>query len=380
MRLARLGLKDFRNYADLALIPQAGLNVLVGENAQGKSNVLEAIYMLATTKSLRAGRDAEVIRHGTRQAAISADLDNRSGELSLDLEMVSGERKVSRVNGARSVRFYDIVGHLNAVFFGALDLAIVTGDPSARRRFMNLDIAQMSPRYCVDLSNYKQVLDQRNKLLKELRERPGQESGIEAWTDQLVAHGVRLLAARRQFVEAISPSAAAIHAELTDGREELAVRYEPGVLLRDARDEEGISRAFHEKLARVAADEIRRGTTLAGPQRDDVALMVNGTEARAFGSQGQQRTVVLSLKLAEFDLIERSTGEAPIMLLDDVMSDLDDDRRRNLLSRLSDTRQSFITCTSLRSFPHELLMKSGVFHVRAGSIQATRMEEDRSPS
>jgi DNA replication and repair protein RecF len=427
MRVCQLKLNSFRNYRELDLIPGESLNILYGENAQGKSNVLEAISLLATTRSLRAGRESELILRDAETAQVQAEIDReREGDVELQLSVFQGDKKAVRINGMKRPRVIDLLGQFNAVFFGALDLAIVTGEPSDRRHYLNVEISQISPRYVYDLGHYKRVLAQRNRILRDLRERPRppEDVGLDAWNEQLIAFGAPLFDKRRFYIERLAPLADQIHRELTDGKEGLEVRYAPSIPLpppapppppqppasttaamegavressaeerylaeadRETQSAEGVgapppekgaesalsatervATAFREHLTGVASEEARRGTTLLGPQRDDLCLYINGAEARIYGSQGQQRTVALALKLAEFRLIEDYVGEPPVMLLDDVMSDLDDMRRAHLLRWVRRRCQTFLTCTNLRYFPPDILADAAIFHVVAGTV------------
>jgi len=422
MRVGQLTLSSFRNYPELRLTPGLGLNILYGANAQGKSNVLEAISLLATTRSLRAGRESELIRRDTEMAHVQAEIvREREGDVDLQVSVLQGDKKLVRVNGMKRGRVLDLLGQFNAVFFGALDLAIVSGEPSDRRHYMNVEISQISPRYVYDLGHYKRVLAQRNRLLRDLRERPRsrEEAGLDAWNEQLVTFGAPLFDKRRFYIERLAPLADQIHRDLTDGKEGLEVRYLPSISLpppplaavarsadaagaavretmedryladaaRQTRGPESASRALSENatasglsatqsiqtafqyaLLAVAAEEARRGTTLLGPQRDDLCFFINGVDAKVYGSQGQQRTVALALKLAEFRLIEDYIGEAPVMLLDDAMSDLDDMRRGHLLCWVRRRCQTFLTCTNLRYFSDDILNEAAIFHVVAGTV------------
>lgn len=390
MRVYQLKLHCFRNYRDLVLTPGEGLNILHGENAQGKTNILEAIFLLATTRSPRAGRDSELIYQGAEVAHVTAEVGReREGDAELQISVQQGDRKTVRINGMKRERVLDLLGQFNAVSFGAIDLRIVTGEPADRRHFLNVEISQVSPRYVHDLGHYKRVLANRNRLLKDLRERPRyiEESGLDAWDEQLICYGTRLLQKRQFYIERLAPLADRMQRELTDGREELEIQYLPSFPLPpdaptgERRSEtidspantnltgaEVIAQRFREQLIACRAEEMRRGTTLIGPQRDDLCFRVNGADARIYGSQGQQRTVVLALKLAEFQLIQHLVGEPPVLLLDDVMSDLDDARRKHLLHWVQRRCQTFLTCTSLSVFPKEVLSEAQTFHVIAGTV------------
>ncbi|HZO90619.1 MAG TPA: DNA replication/repair protein RecF [Chthonomonadaceae bacterium] len=433
MRIRQLKLTNFRNYRELELVPGEGLNLLHGANAQGKSNILEALSLLATTRSLRANRESEMIRHGAEVAHVAAEIDReRKGDVDLQVSIFQSDKKTVRINSLKRARVIELLGQFNAVYFGSISLAIVTGEPSERRRYLNVEISQISPRYVYDLEHYKRVLEQRNRLLRDLRERPRppQESGLDAWNEQLVIHGAPLMEKRRFYIERLAPLADQIHRELTDGREGLEVHYLPNIplpmeaplrprrpfgasVVRETPPEEGyapagaeggaespadsaavavlpeapesplsateaMALAFRRQLSLVAEDELRRGVTLVGPQRDDLSFRINGMDARIYGSQGQQRTVALSLKLAEFRLIEEYVGEPPVMLLDDVMSDLDDTRRAHLLAWIRRRCQTFLTCTNLRSFPSEILAEATTFKVVAGTVTPDGNRETRT--
>jgi DNA replication and repair protein RecF len=410
MQVSRLQLNSFRNYRELDLVPGERLNILYGENAQGKSNVLEALSMLATTRSLRATRESEMVLRDTEAAHVTAEVvRERDGDAELQVSVYQGDKKTVRINGLKRPRVLELLGQFNAVFFGSIDLAIVTGEPSDRRHYLNVEISQISPRYVYDLGHYKRVLEQRNRLLRDLRDRPRppEDSGLSVWNEQLIRFGAPLFEKRRFYIERLAPIADRIHQDLTDGKESLLLRYAPSIPLppfvsdgqvRDPSPEsrylseartsvtsttaaaspeppemslsetESIAAAFRRQLSCVQADEARRGTTLLGPQRDDLCFYINGAEARIYGSQGQQRTVALALKLAEFQLIEDYVGEPPVMLLDDVMSDLDDARRNHLLAWVQRRCQTFLTCTNLRAFPDTILNEAKTFHVVAGTV------------
>lgn len=381
MRVTRLELFDFRNYERLRFEPGPGLNVLVGANAQGKSNLLEALYALATTKSLRAGRDAEMVRFGTQACRIVADIwrDTSGGDIVLEMAVGApaanlAERKIVKVNGARHARIADFVGNLNAVLFSSYDLHIVRGEPEERRRFLNYEISQVSPRYVLALAAYKRALEQRNRLLKDVRWGHADPNSLDAWSAQIVEHGARLIERRRAFVEKLAVHAAEVHARLANGAETLVVEYGASFPLEDAVTAEEVSRAFADALAGVRRDEIGRGTTLLGPQRDDLCFRVGAdaetaVDGKSYGSQGQQRTIALSLRLAERRLIEEMVGEPPLVLLDDVLSDLDESRRAQILDLALGGGQTFLTTTDLDALPPEAVERAAVWTVRAGAIE-----------
>ena len=373
MQVKALKLENYRNYRTLEIEPGPGLNIFVGRNAQGKSNLLEALYILATSKSTRAGKDTELIQFDQSQARVIADVvRERTIDIELELDLSQTEKKSARINGIRHTRLAEVIGQVNAVLFDSGDLEIIRGEPSTRRRFLDLEIAQTSPRYVHALGSYRKTLEQRNRLLRDLREgRTGADakSSLPAWNMQLAQHGARLMERRRLFLEGLARLAAEVHQTLSDGRDTLTLTYLPSFPLDDLTEADAIQARFLEALDAAASDELIRGTTLRGPQRDDVLFSVNGQDCRLYGSQGQQRTVALSLKLAERQLIEELVGEPPLLLLDDVLSDLDDARRRHLFALTAKAgSQTFLSCTNLRSFSKGALEHAVVYTVTAGEV------------
>ncbi|MCX6382087.1 MAG: DNA replication/repair protein RecF [Armatimonadetes bacterium] len=429
MRVRHLKLSHFRNYVSLDLTPGDGVNILYGQNAQGKTNVLEALSLLATTRSLRASRESELICRGGEMAHVMADIVREcQGDVDLEISVFQTDKKEVKINGSRRGRVVDVLGQFNAVFFGSIDLVIVTGEPADRRHYLNVEISQISPRYIYDLGHYKRVLAQRNRLLKELRDRPRppKELGLDVWNEQLINYGAPIIEKRQFYLARLAPLANQVHRELTDGKESLEIRYLPSIrlpkpaqlstvstdlvdnsMIREVNremqylheihegipasestsqtrtesplsDTEAIAMAFREQMSEMGLEEARRGTTLLGPQRDDIGFFIDGAETRLYGSQGQQRTATLALKLAEFQLIQDYVGEPPIMLLDDVMSDLDDNRRAHLLEWIRRRCQTFITCTSLRPFPKEILAEATTFQIANGVVTPDVRKKSRN--
>ncbi len=373
MHVKSLKLENFRNYETLSIEPGNGLNIFVGRNAQGKSNLLESLYILATSKSSRAGKDTELIRFGAARTTISADVRrDKNSDIDLDLSLSLTEKKAARINGVKHTRLSEVIGQLNAVLFDSGDLEIIRGEPAIRRRFLDLEIAQTSPRYVLALGSYRKTLEQRNRLLRDLRDGrvPGSSrASLPAWDQGLAHHGARLLERRRLFLDRLASLARETHRVLSDERDTLEVTYLPSFALGDLTDAEAIEARFLEELGRVAGEEAARGSTALGPQRDDIAFLVNGQDCRLFGSQGQQRTVALSLKLAERQLIEELVGEPPLLLLDDVLSDLDDARRRLLFDLTAQAgSQTFLSCTNLRAFSPDVLARATVYAVSGGKL------------
>jgi DNA replication and repair protein RecF len=373
MHVNSLKLDNFRNYKTLRIEPGEGLTIFVGRNAQGKSNLLESLYILATSKSARAGKDTELIRFGESMARISADvIREKTSDFEIEMALSQSEKKTARINGVKHTRLSEVIGQLNAVLFDSGDLEIIRGEPAIRRRFLDLEIAQTSPRYVLALGSYRKTLEQRNRLLRDLRDGRIPQSArdsLPAWNESLTQHGARLIERRRLFLERLAQLASETHRTLSDERDDLQVTYMPSFPLDALTESAEIQARFLEELASVAGEELARGTTARGPQRDDIAFLVNGQDCRLFGSQGQQRTVALSLKLAERRLIEELVGEPPLLLLDDVLSDLDD-ARRSLLFDLTARAgsQTFLSCTNLRAFSKGVLERATVYEVNAGEV------------
>lgn len=380
MRLLELFLTNFRNYESLHLQPDAGLNLITGENAQGKTNLLEAIYLLATGRSLRAGRDEELIRWGAEEATVRAHIQReRLLDVRVEVILSRSQSRVVKVDG-QTYRAATALGQFNVVLFSAMDLEVVRGQPADRRRYLDVEIGMLSPAYARALAGYRRALEQRNRLLKAIREgggviTPSTIELLEAWDEQLVRYGSSVMIARERFISALRPLAQAAHAELSEGREQLDIRYAPAVEGQGEREQ--TAESFRQQLHQMREEELRRGTTLVGPQRDDLLLLVDGKEARTYASQGQQRTVMLSLKRAEFELTVKERQEPPIVLLDDVMSDLDDRRRTQLLQMTLRGAQAFITATSAETFPQEILRAARMYRVEGGRIEV--LEQDGTP-
>jgi len=369
MRIASIVLNNFRNYDQLSLDFSPGLNVLYGENAQGKTNLLEAIYFLATGRSHRTARDQDLVREGSNRMSAKATIARRTGDLQVELSLGAESRKQLKINGVPERKITRLVGRLAAVLFSPDDLDLVKGPPSGRRRFLDIELSQISENYLHHLVNYTRILGQRNTLLKA---EPVDQSLLAVYDEQLLEAGAQLIHRRAEAILRLAPIAASFHATLADGKEELAIEYQsqgaepgqcPGV--------PEIQERLWSLLQQRKRDEIRRQVTLVGPHRDDIAFTINGRDARLFASQGQQRTTVLALKLAELRFMGEELGESPILLLDDVASELDPNRRNYLLNAVQEEIQTFISCTDLedlatRSWPPD----HRIFRIKSGSVEA----------
>jgi DNA replication and repair protein RecF len=376
MILERLSLRDYRNYTALDAAFSSGANILVGQNAQGKTNLLEAVYLLATTKSLRGSRDQEVIAWEKERAMVTGEVRRtRRADVELEAIISRAEKKLLRVNGVRQTRVMDFVGQLNAVAFSTSDIEVIRGEPALRRRFLDLEISQISPSYCHSLAYYRRTLEQRNQLLKQARDRrhhgPVEES-LAPWNDQLISYGSRIIERRAQFLRRLQEFARTVHSALTEETEYLGLTYKPSVPIEGEPSLEEIRMTFTEALDEVRAEERARGVSVVGPHRDDLACLVNGYDVRTYGSQGQQRTAALSIKLAEIELIRDLTEEPPVCLLDDVMSELDERRRSHIFDVTMGTCQTLLTCTDTATLPAEILRQAEVLEVRAGAVRIAR--------
>jgi DNA replication and repair protein RecF len=358
--VASVLLEGFRNYESLHLDLSPGFNVIAGPNAQGKTNFLEALYLLATTRLLRGQRDQEAIMEGRPRAVAMAELVEGHTRLAVILER--GVRKRVTLNGLGLPRAADLIGRLPCVCVSAADMAIVRGEPSDRRLFLDLEISSLSPGYLRHLSLYKRALEQRNALLREAREQRSLPAALfEPWEEQIAEHGAALRTRRREFIGRLSVTSAAVHAQMGHG-ERVTVAYAE-------RDDATDYERLRDALAHARQNDVMRGGTSVGPHRDDLTIEVDGREARLYGSQGQQRTSVISIKLACLEIAREELGVPPLLLLDDILSDLDGRRRALLVDVvLERAGQAVLTCTEAEAAGERILSQARVFHVQAGTV------------
>ena len=368
MYLENLVLHDFRNYADLTINFSQGVNVLLGENAQGKTNLLEAIYVLALTRSHRTANDKELIRWQTTTATLQGRLHKSTGAVPLELEL--GRRgKRAKVNHLEQAKLSQYVGNLNVIVFAPEDLSIVKGAPAVRRRFMDMEFGQMSPKYLDNLSQYRTILKQRNHYLRQLnRQQAKDKVYLGVLSDQLAAFGAEIIHKRLQLLQQLEKWAQAVHSEITQEQEQLTFHYVTLVPTADQTSVDHIYQTLQALYQQQQAKEIFQGTTLLGLHRDDLQFGVNGKNVQTFGSQGQQRTTALSVKLAEIDLMKAETGEYPVLLLDDVLSELDAARQTHLLTAIQDKVQTFLTTPSLDGVARKLINARKVCEVSHGTL------------
>jgi DNA replication and repair protein RecF len=378
MFLKTLHLRSFRNYAEQQVKFQAQKTILVGNNAQGKSNLLEAVELLATLKSHRATRDRDLILEGAAAGQILATLERLHGESELLITLRSSGRRTLSLNQEALRRQIDFLGVLNAVEFSSLDLELVRGAPECRRNWLDALLVQIEPVYAHILHQYQQVLRQRNALLKEIRQKETATLALELssqtmpdsqleWDRQLAEFGSRVTRRRARVIDRLAPLAQAWHESISGKTELLEIQYVPNVNC-TSDDPASVQQAFLEKIEQRRLAEQQLGTTVVGPHRDEVDFRINHTPAKSYGSQGQQRTLVLALKLAELKLIEEVVGESPLLLLDDVLAELDPNRQNQLLDAIQDRFQTLITTTHLNSFDAQWLKSSQILSVKSGAI------------
>lgn len=361
MYLKTLHLRHFRNYYDQKVEFTAAKTILVGNNAQGKSNLLEAVELLATLRSHRMARDRDLVQEEEPLAQINATLERDTGVSDLSLILRRNGRRTVALNGESLRRQMDFLGVLNAVQFSSLDLELVRGSPEVRRNWLDTLLIQLEPVYAHILQQYNQVLRQRNAYLKKLQDSAltTQDSALAIWDAQLVTTGTKVIRRRDRALARLAPLATAWHTSISGSTEVLQISYTPNVQLMQNQPEQ-VQQAFLSQLQQRAVPEMYRGTTLVGPHRDEVELTINQTPARQYGSQGQQRTLVLALKLAELQLIEEVVKEPPLLLLDDVLAELDPSRQNQLLDTIQDRFQTLITTTHLSSFDAQWLDRKSV--------------------
>ncbi|GIP36032.1 DNA replication/repair protein RecF [Paenibacillus sp. J2TS4] len=371
MLLKKLALKNYRNYAEIELNTAHNVNIFMGLNAQGKTNLLEAIYVLALSKSHRTHQDKQLIRWNEEYAQLYAEVDKKYGLCKLSLSVTSQGKK-AKINGLEQKKLSGFIGTLNVVMFAPEDLEIVKGAPGIRRRFMDMEIGQVHPGYLHEMNQYQKVLNQRNNYLRQLWGKPDvSESMLEIWNEQLAQYGTKIVKKRQSFIKKLQKWAEFIHSGITNGVEKLQIEYRPSIEANDPEEETILLDRFMIKLSQMKEQEIRRGATLIGPHRDDMGFYINGREVQVYGSQGQQRTTALSLKLAELELIREELGEYPILLLDDVLSELDPYRQTQLIETFQDKVQTFITTTALDSVNMDKLSDAAIFHVKNGVVSDT---------
>ncbi len=386
MYLSHLKLHDFRNFKRLDLPLGRGLSLFYGENAQGKTNLLEAIAMLATSNSFHATSDREVINWDApdRIARITAEVERREDETTIEIVIIDAngngvpatpgsperQRKRIKINGATK-KAVDLIGQVTVVLFAPTDLRLVDGSPEDRRRFLDRALCQIRPHYCAALARYRKVITQRSALLKRIRDNQEEARMLDYLDEKLTEWANLIIYERRLMVDALNQHVDQLQASISGGRENLRIVYRPSFAVDASRNTLEAIEQYRRQLSEARRREIQQGVCLLGPHRDDLEFMVNGVDMLTYGSRGQQRTAALSAKFGELAFMQAATGEEPILLLDDVFSELDAARREYLLNQALQHEQTLITATDYSSFSEDILARSHRYQVIAGEIAHT---------
>lgn len=344
MFIKSLAVKNFRNLKPQKVVLKNGLNVFCGKNAQGKTNFLEGVLLCALGKSPRADKDKDLINWQCDWAVVKTEFQDRSGDGKIEIKLTKGEKKRVAVNTLPVLRIGELLGNINVIYFSPDEIAVIKQGPDARRRFIDVDLCQTDKNYFYSLGKYNKILAQRNNLLKTQKNNADVSEMLSIWDRQLASEGARIYMKRRAFLQKISPIAQKEHLFLTDGKEDLQLIYQSevtGETLEEAR--QNILNALSQTLEK----QLRLGFTCFGVHRDDVKFSVSGADIRKFGSQGQQRTAALALKLAEVDLLQQTAKDAPVLLLDDVFSEIDAQRKARLLEKTAEM-QTLVTATEFQ--------------------------------
>lgn len=357
MRIDTVEICNFRNYEKARLDFHEHTNILYGDNAQGKTNILESIFVCGTTKSHKGSKDKDLIRIGQEEAHIRVILTKKDISHKIDMHLRKSKPKGIAIDGIPIRRSSELMGLANMIFFSPEDLRIIKNGPSERRRFINMELSQLDHMYLHNLGEYNKALNQRNKLLKQIYYNPSLKDTLEVWDMQLLEYGCKLIQRRKQFVTQLREIVYEINKKLTGGIEHLHIRYD----LNTEEDD------YEEKLRESMERDLRFATTNVGPHRDDLSFFNGEVDLRKYGSQGQQRTCALSLKLAEIELVRQLTGDEPVLLLDDVLSELDRNRQNYLLDSIYDI-QTIVTCTGLEEFIDKNMTLDKIFRVVNGTI------------
>lgn len=356
MIITKLELSNFRNYGFSEFEFDENTNILYGDNAQGKTNVLEAIYVAGTTKSHKSSKDKEMIQMGFSEAHIKMYMTKKEISHRIDIHLKKSGAKGVAIDGVTTRKSSDLIGLCNIIFFSPEDLNIIKNGPAERRRFINMELCQLDKMYLYYLTKYNKILNQRNNLLKQISFDEKLLDTLEIWDIQLIENGKKIISIRKEFVQKLDKIMKKVHHKLTGGKEEISIFYEPNV-------EETY---LEEKLFLSRDKDLFQGTTCVGPHRDDISFIVNEIDIRKYGSQGQQRTTALSLKLAEIEIVKEVIGETPVLLLDDVLSELDRKRQNYLLESIKGI-QTIITCTGLEEFIENKININKTFEIINGT-------------
>ena len=357
MFIKSLKLKDYRNYDLLNLEFDKATNIFYGDNAQGKTNILEAVYLSGTTKSHRSSKDRDLIRFQCEESHIETVVVKNGVPYQIDMHLKKNSPKGIAINRIPIKKATELFGLMNFVFFSPEDLNIIKNGPSERRRFMDLELSQLDKLYLKDLTSYNRIVNQRNKLLKDASFQPSLLDTLDIWDMQLISYGKKIIFRRKQFIQEVNEIIDEVHSKLTGGKEKIILSYESGCG----------TLSLEEAVLRNRERDIKMKSTSAGPHRDDICFRIGDIDIRRFGSQGQQRTAALSLKLSEIELVKKIIKDTPVLLLDDVLSELDKNRQNYLLDSIHDI-QTLITCTGVDEFVNHRFAINKIFHVQSGHV------------
>ncbi|HKL11432.1 MAG TPA: DNA replication/repair protein RecF [Clostridia bacterium] len=367
MYINSLNLVNFRNYSSLSIEFDNKINVFYGMNAQGKTNIIESLYVGGFGKSFRTANDRDLVSMGENNAALGIKYFCRERKQKIDLRWNNKGKKEIKINGSRIEKLSDILGNLNVVIFSPEDLKLVKEGPSERRRFMNREISHISPNYYHHLSQYNRILTQRNNLLKQGKYMKVPMDLLDVWDEQLAEEGSIIMERRSVFIKRLNTISRLKHRKITENKENIEVLYKRNIANEENENKETIKEIFRNSIKKKRKQDFERGYTTCGPHKDDLSISINGIDVRNFGSQGQQRTAVLSLKLSEIDIVKAETGEFPILLLDDVMSELDEKRQKELIGSLKGV-QVFTTMTEIPELLKEDIKDGKIFYVEKGNV------------
>lgn len=357
MFIKSLKLKDYRNYDLLNLEFDKATNIFYGDNAQGKTNILEAVYLSGTTKSHRSSKDRDLIRFQCEESHIETVVVKNGVPYQIDMHLKKNSPKGIAINRIPIKKATELFGLMNFVFFSPEDLNIIKNGPSERRRFMDLELSQLDKLYLKDLTSYNRIVNQRNKLLKDASFQPSLLDTLDIWDMQLISYGKKIISRRKQFIQEVNEIIEEVHSKLTGGKEKIILSYESGCG----------TLSLEEAVLKNRERDIKMKSTSAGPHRDDICFRIGDIDIRRFGSQGQQRTAALSLKLSEIELVKKIIKDTPVLLLDDVLSELDKNRQNYLLDSIHDI-QTLITCTGVDEFVNHRFAINKIFHVQSGHV------------
>jgi len=364
--IKRVSLKNYRNYNALDMKLSEGINIFYGQNAQGKTNIIEALYMASTGKSHRTQKDSELINWNNEDARIKVDFLKEKDEKSIDIYLSRNMKKQIKMNGVKLCKIGELIGNLNTVIFSPDHMKIIKEGPVERRRFMDIILSQVKPGYYYNLVQYLKVLEQRNNLLDEARTNSSILKTMDIWNEQLAGFGAKIIMTRKNFINNICDIAADTHKTISNGKEVLRLKYNSSIEYQN-NSENDIKKSFINALEKSMGIDMKRGVTHKGPHREDILFFINDTEVKTYSSQGQQRTALLSLKISELKYIEEETEELPVLLLDDVFSELDNERQKYLIEFIKKI-QTVITCTDVEYLEKLKLDGSAVFKVTGGRL------------